>query len=227
MSKPNTAPPRCKGLREDGSRCLAFAKEDGYCRHHPGQWMRKVEFAEWQGVSRGTVSNWDRDGKISDAVDERGMVDWRRAQELLAATRDPAYHLRRQGEPHPDATLPTRDLVAGLVSSEYDDEGDDDLTRSEVDSRYYAARMRKTEAEAAKKDIERRRLEGELIEAEQVKRDAAHCAKQLQSSILNVPDRVAAQLAAESDYTEVHRILSEALRTALSSVSVGLRREED
>ena len=227
MSQQNN-PARCKGMKSDGSRCMAFASSDGYCRHHPGKWMRKVEFADWQGVTRGTVSNWDREGKISDAVDDRGFVDWQKAQDLLAASRDPAYKLRRKGEAHPDATLPTRDLVvkASVQSQPAEDEEDEgDLTRSEVDSRYYAARMRKTEAEAAKKEIERRRLEGELVEVERVQADAIACAKQLRTSILNVPDRVAAQLAAERDQVEVHRILTEALRVALESVSVGLRGE--
>ena len=173
--------------------------------------MNQSELAERVGVSRQYINKLVLDGKIT-VTD--GHVD---LEEAAFEFDIPKKILEKNIEEMTAAEL--RGLRDSISSPDQQEPNPNEMYRD--------ARARKTNAEASKKELELREARGELIEAEQVKRDAAHCAKQLQSSILNVPDRVAAQLAAESDYTEVHRILSEALRTALSSVSVGLRREED
>lgn len=69
----------------------------------------------------------------------------------------------------------------------------------------------------AKIDYEER--SGKLIDRAQVTSTAFNLMRVLRDSILAVPDRVAAQLAAESDAATVHRMLEAELRTVLDNVA--------
>ena len=70
----------------------------------------------------------------------------------------------------------------------------------------YLARLAKIEYEE--------RL-NKLVNRDEVKVAAFSMARTIRDSLLNIPDRIAAMLAAESDPTRVHHILTEELRRAL------------
>ena len=59
---------------------------------------------------------------------------------------------------------------------------------------------------------------GALVEAEEVKREAFRLARVVRDGLLNLPDRVAAELAAETNQFVVHRRLTEELRKALEGL---------
>ena len=58
-----------------------------------------------------------------------------------------------------------------------------------------------------------------LVSRDEVKVAAFSMARTVRDSLLNIPDRIAAMLAAESDPTRVHHILTEELRRALIELS--------
>lgn len=59
---------------------------------------------------------------------------------------------------------------------------------------------------------------GKLLDAEEVKRDVFEAARVTRDNVMNVPDRVAAELAAESDPARVHARLGDELEKALEAV---------
>lgn len=64
--------------------------------------------------------------------------------------------------------------------------------------------------------------EGALVEADKAAREAFDFARTLRENILNIPGRLAAELAAERDAARVHHRLEDALREALESTATAL-----
>jgi hypothetical protein len=67
--------------------------------------------------------------------------------------------------------------------------------------------------------------EGQLLEASQAKRRSFELARTVRDALLNIPDRVAAELAAEADASKVHARLDDEIRKALVSLSETLSAE--
>lgn len=61
--------------------------------------------------------------------------------------------------------------------------------------------------------------EGETVLAAKVQRDAFEAARTVRDNVLNVPDRVSAELAGESDAGRVHARLSAELQLALETIA--------
>lgn len=59
---------------------------------------------------------------------------------------------------------------------------------------------------------------GQLVPIEDVKKEAFRTARIVRDTILNIPDRLAAELAAEPNQFNVHKRLSEELRKALEEL---------
>lgn len=64
--------------------------------------------------------------------------------------------------------------------------------------------------------------EGQLVEADRATREAFEFARTVRENVLNVPARLAAELAAETDSTRVHLALERALREALEATAMAL-----
>ena len=75
------------------------------------------------------------------------------------------------------------------------------------------------QAEQAKLAVDQQR--GELVPLEHVKREAFALAKAVREAMLNIPDRVANQLAGEADPVAVHQLLSDELTSALGQLANG------
>ena len=70
-----------------------------------------------------------------------------------------------------------------------------------------------------KLDLENRHRGGLLIDAAFARRQSFEAARTVRDAILNVPDRIAAELAAETDVGRVHLRLERELRSALVSLA--------
>jgi hypothetical protein len=78
----------------------------------------------------------------------------------------------------------------------------------------------KTEVERGKLlEIRARAESGKLIAADEVKIAAFRRARIVRDGMLNLPDRVAAVLAAETDVAKVHEVLSKEIRLILEEIS--------
>ena len=72
-------------------------------------------------------------------------------------------------------------------------------------------------ARLAKIEFEER--SGKLVNREEVTVAAFTAARTIRDSLLNIPDRVAAMLAAESDSVRTHQLLTDEIRKALGELS--------
>lgn len=72
-------------------------------------------------------------------------------------------------------------------------------------------------ARLAKLDYEEK--SGKLISADGVKNDAFKMARIVRDSILNIPDRISAELASEAEPFKIHKLLSDELRKALETLA--------
>lgn len=77
---------------------------------------------------------------------------------------------------------------------------------------------------AAALELGNRRKRGELLDADTVLREQFEAARVLRDAILNIPDRLSAELASENSPQRVHAQLSKELRRALDSVAERLER---
>lgn len=81
---------------------------------------------------------------------------------------------------------------------------------SERNLKHYKAELARLEFEEA---------EGKLVDGDKIKRQAFKVARSVRDAILNIPDRVSAELAAERDQFIVHKRLTEEIRMVLESLS--------
>lgn len=83
-------------------------------------------------------------------------------------------------------------------------------------------KVRLTKARADHAEIELKARRGELLNAEEVKQAAFDMARITRDALLNIPDRIAAGLAVETDQHRVREMLTTALYEALERLSDGL-----
>ena len=84
---------------------------------------------------------------------------------------------------------------------------------------YAKARAERERAQAGIKNLEWRKLEGELLERVQVERAAADTGRQIRDAVLAIPDRLSAILAAETSAAAIHEELTRELELALLTVA--------
>jgi hypothetical protein len=84
---------------------------------------------------------------------------------------------------------------------------------------YAQAKAYRESFEARKKELDFNLKKGTLIEREEVEKAAFEAARITRESIMNVPDRISADLAAETDPGRVRSMLHDALAQALASLT--------
>jgi hypothetical protein len=187
------------------------------------------KFAEIKGVSPAAVSIACK-SRIKDAIVERNgkrMLDRDKALELWdrntkrngservsadAKQRD-RKPLEPGANPPPPAQVPAatgeqlKTLIMGLP--------EDQIPGLDV------SRERKEHYNAEIARLQALKEREELVPTADVKRMASTLGRQIRDNILSIPNRVAPLLAAAQDSGEVHRLLSEELRTALRVLADG------
>jgi len=166
-----------------------------YARHR-GVSLKAVQKAIEAGRIRTTP-----DGKIDT---ERADAEWERntspQQRVVPAPvrKSPAV------APRPAAELPPRTDFSGAGSLDY--------AKARAIREQYLARLAKIEFEERS---------GKLISRDEVQVAAFNKFRTFRDGMLNIPDRVAAMLAAESDSHKVHEILTTEIRKALLEFADG------
>jgi hypothetical protein len=171
--------------------------------------VSQAEYARQRGVSRQYVGQMVAKGVIG--LSNR-KVDTAQADTALAALREPARPERRvksDAAVHAPAALPPTTIPAATS----------DLPTLLLKSRI------KSEVERAKLlEIKARVEAGKYIAAEDVKIAAFNRARVVRDALLNIPERLAAMLAAEADERRVHQILVTEIRAALEELTNGPER---
>lgn len=85
---------------------------------------------------------------------------------------------------------------------------------------YAEARAQHERFKARLAQLELEQREGKLVEAEVVKRESFRTARLVRDALLNLPDRVAGELAAETNQFKVHQRLVSEIRRALEDLKI-------
>lgn len=83
---------------------------------------------------------------------------------------------------------------------------------------YAEARAQHERFKSRLAQLELEQREGKLVEADAVQREAFKAARQVRDALLNLPDRVAGVLAAETNQFKVHQLLTKEIRRALEDL---------
>jgi len=150
-------------------------------------------YARHRGVSHTAVEKAVKQGRIRTTPD--GKIDAEEADRDWSRNSSPVNAPRQA----PRTTEPNDGAARGPT-----------YAQSRAVRELYLARLAKIEFEerAAK-----------LVSRDEVTVAAFTKARTIRDNLLNIPDRVAAMLAAESDPTQVHQILSDEIRKALIELS--------
>lgn len=170
------------------------------------------EFAAIRGCSKAAVTHATK-ARIADAVveqDGRRWLDRDLALELWNKN-TMATHNAKISRPDPTTPPATAAELRKRVQALPDDQIPD-LNESRAKREHY-------QAELAKLQCQQQR--GELVEAEEVRREAFKLGRTIRDSLMALPDRLAAQLAGTSDTRLCHILLSQELTTALRVLADG------
>jgi pyruvate/2-oxoglutarate dehydrogenase complex dihydrolipoamide acyltransferase (E2) component len=148
-------------------------------------------YAKHRGVSLAAVQKAIHSGRITPTAD--GLIDSDRADAEWSAKTRPGQRRARAAPAQPRETAEAP--AAGL-----------DYFRARAIRESYLARLAKIEFEE--------RI-AKVVDRDEVQVVAFTRGRVVRDNMLNIADRVAATLAAESDVDRVHRILSDEIRMAL------------
>lgn len=166
-----------------------------------------AEFAAIRGCTKGAVTHASK-SRIAAAVvekDGRRWLDRDLALELwnkntVANAQSKVSRADPVDEPPKDAAELKR-RVEGLP-----DDAIPDLNESRARREHY-------QAELAKLQVTQQR--GELVAADEVKKEAFKMGRSVREALANLADRLSHQLAGETDPTVIHQVLTQEHRAAL------------
>ena len=166
-----------------------------------GERITQAEFARRNGWSKQYVAKLVKQGRIQL---EGGKIDPVAAKRAIDQLAEPSTALRELPSNTPESNR-TDAPVSGPADS-----------RKAVD--YATARtMREAfRAKMAKLDYEER--EGKLVEARKVYEEGFQTGRQVRDALLGIPDRLADILAAETDPSQIRRIMFEEMEQALQKL---------
>ncbi len=160
------------------------------------------QFAKMVGVSHTAIEKAIKAGRIPkaavyrDAAGKHKIYDVALAKKSFAANSDPA---KVKVKPEPEAEEPPVDKAQAET-----------YNKSRTIKEVYGARKAKLEYET---------MAGELVEKRKVKMEAFNVARKVRDAMLNIPSRMSAQLAAETDPHKVHTILEQEIVQALEELA--------
>ena len=174
-----------------------------------GMLVSQAEYARQRGVSRQYVGQMVAKGVIGLSGRK---VDTEQADAALAAFREPARPERRV-KPAPQVSTP---VVLPTMAFP--------ATAGDLPTLLLKSRI-KSEVERAKLlEIKARVEAGKYVAVDDVKAAAFNRARVVRDALLNIPERLAAMLAAEGDERRVHQILVTEIRAALEELTDGPER---
>lgn len=171
--------------------------------------MTQAEYARYRGVSRQAVSKAVQAGRIVLADD--GRIDPEAADASWRRNTDPSKPSNSVAG-NPRGAVPRRHR-SGLQAEHLN------LAGSGSGPDYHVSRAVREALQAKLLRLEYELKTGKLIDAEESRRAAFQDNRRVRDLLLAIPDRTAAQLAACSDPSECHRILTAEIRRACEELS--------
>ena len=165
--------------------------------------VTKAEYARMRGCSEAAVRRAVKDGRIS-------LIDGRIDPVAADAQWQRNTRVRMGSRPATDTAGAPRLPGAALRGDESDLEDDDNT--------YWASKSRRERAEADLAEMKLAEQRGELVRAPDVRAAWARRTAGLREALLQIPARLSAVVAAESDQARCHDVLQAELHAVLSQL---------
>ncbi len=169
------------------------------------QLITQAEYARRRGCTEGAVRRAVRDGRISLI---NGKIDPVAADAQWARN----TRVRAGSRATDDVNLSGSGGTGGTAAGDDDDE-EDSATG------YWKSRARRERAEAELAELKLAELQGQLVRADDWAAALAKRAAAFREGLLQIPARLSAQLAAESDQARIHALLEDELRQVMSQLT--------
>jgi phage terminase Nu1 subunit (DNA packaging protein) len=180
--------------------------------------VSKTEYARLRGCAPSYVSKLLREGRITAIADGEhlGKIDSELADRQLEAARDPTkdgVRRRWQREKREDQETAALPLQGGGAAP-----GEPRIEPKDTEG-YYTHKAKREKYDAALAQLRYLEQVGRLVSAEDVEREYDAIARSVRDALLNIPDRLAPIVAAETDPARVHALIAEEMRVALNELS--------
>jgi hypothetical protein len=165
-----------------------------------------AEFAILKGCTKGAVTHASKSRIAAAVVDEDGKrwLDRDLALELWNKNTK-ITHNSKVSQPDPASPRELREAIDALP-----DDAIPDLNESRARREHY-------QAELAKLQVTQQR--GELVPADEVKKQAFQIGRSIREALANLADRLSHQLAGETDPVVIHQLLTDEHRDALLALA--------
>lgn len=173
-------------------------------------------YARYRGVSHQSISFALRRGRISRSED--GMIDSEQADRSWEANTNPRRSAAGKVNGAIGQALRRRQLAR--QANHQSEPAPEGPQRSPGVDAFAKARAVRERYAALLLKLEYEERSGKLIDRSEVTTAAFKLMRTLRDSILAVPDRIAAQAAAENDAAVVHRMIETELRGVLDQVAI-------
>jgi hypothetical protein len=182
----------------------------GLCCPPMQQVVSAHAYAKHRGVSAKAVTKAIKDGRLQRSVEKRGPgwainpieADQEWAESTDSGSGYPGHAVQMAlVEPPEPVAAPEVTALSRPIS-------------------YAEARAQHERFKARLAELELEQREGKLVEAEAAKKEAFRIARLVRDAMLNIPDRVAAELAAEGNQFKVHQRLTQEIRRALEDMKL-------
>jgi hypothetical protein len=186
-------------------------------------------YSRHRGVTLRAVQKAIESGRIETVEDEKGRkrINPEDADLRWDVLTDPAKQREK-----PPGVAPVHEVIDDSVmeGDTIDDIPPDEVTLNDCpdpddpkDARekrhdYFKARAMREAYQAELSKLNYQQRSGELVEVAKVRSEIFDLTRKTRDAILNVPNRIASQLASETDPTKVHNLLNEALVRALEEL---------
>ena len=170
-----------------------------------------TELAQIKGCSQAAVSHAVRRGRISDAIVEKDGKRWL-DRDLAIELWDKNTVKTKNSKVREPEEAPKNETELKQAIDRLPDDSIPDLNESRARREHY-------QAELAKLQVTQQR--GDLVPAEQVKKDAFNVGRAVREALSNLADRLSHQLAGETDPVVIHKLISDEHRAALSELAGG------
>jgi phage terminase Nu1 subunit (DNA packaging protein) len=165
--------------------------------------MSQKEIARQLGVSEAAVSNWAKEG-APVAAGAEAVADWRARNKRAHISASQAVAERFN---HPPGQIKRVAQAAESVSA---------APPAADHISYEEARRRREVADALTAELRHREVCGELVQAIDVRASLAKRVVTFREGLLQIPDRLSAQLSAENDQGAIRRLLDVEIRATLA-----------
>lgn len=171
----------------------------------------QTEYAEHRGITQSRVSRLVSKGKIPKScikkISGRKLIDRDKADAALSENLDQIYN-----RPNKKPVKLSKTKTPSEQKKELTDAGRGLVSLNE-------AQTIKANYDAWLKELEYQIKKGEYVDAEKVKQDAFNIARRVRDSLLNIPDRISADLASDTDTHSVSEKLTREIIQALEELA--------